>query len=68
MRNIPKPKQDMTLNKVNVAHDLTKKQKEELKGKIEEAQQKEQNDHLGARPQEENFEKQNHPKLLNHPH
>ena len=48
-----------TFNKVNIAHDLTKKQKEELKEKIEEAQEKEQNnqsggmDVLGVRPTSE---------------
>ena len=33
---------------MNIAHDLTKKQKEELKEKIEEAQEKEQNDQSGG--------------------
>ena len=34
-------------NKINISYDLTKKQKEELKEKIEEAQKKEQNDQSG---------------------
>lgn len=34
-------------NKINISHDLTKKQKEELKEIIEEAQKKEQNDQSG---------------------
>ena len=37
---------EATFNKVNIAHDLTMKQKQELKEKIEDAQEKEQNDQL----------------------
>ena len=34
-------------NKINIAHDLTKKQKEELQEKIKEAHDREQNDQSG---------------------
>ena len=38
---------EVPFNKINIAHDLTKKQKEELQEKIKEAQEKEENDHSG---------------------
>ena len=34
---------EVPFNKINIAHDLTKKQKEELQEKIKEAQDKEEN-------------------------
>ena len=34
---------EVSFNKINIAHDLTKKQKEELQEKIKEAQAKEEN-------------------------
>ena len=38
---------EVLFNKITIAHDLTKKQKEELQEKIKEAQEKEENDQSG---------------------
>ena len=41
---------EVPFNKINIAHDLTKKQKEELQEKIKEAQEKEENDQSAGWP------------------
>ena len=47
-QNLNKIRESETpFNKINIAHDLTKKQKEELQEKIKEAHEREQNDQSG---------------------
>ena len=41
-----KRESEIPFNKINIVHDLTKKQKEELQEKIKETQEKEENDQL----------------------